>query len=69
MPSEPWFWLTLSPEGTYRRADSRRSGFDHLARRLDLPIGLASIDYGSKHLGVRQRVRASGDERADLGPR
>lgn len=66
MASEPWFWLTLTPEGTRRRTDYWRSGFYQLARRLDLPVGLAYIDYGHKRLGVREFVRMTGDEEADL---
>ena len=45
MRSEPWFWLGLSPEGTRRHTDYIRSGFYHLALKLDLPVALAYIDY------------------------
>jgi 1-acyl-sn-glycerol-3-phosphate acyltransferase len=66
MQAEPWFWLGLSPEGTRRRQDYIRSGFYHLALRLDLPVGLAYIDFARKRVGVREFVRMSGDTARDL---
>lgn len=66
MRSEPWFWLALSPEGTRKHQDHLRSGFYHLAVALDVPVGLAYIDFGRKRVGVRDFVRMSGDEARDL---
>lgn len=66
MRSEPWFWLALSPEGTRKFQDHVRSGFYHLALAMQVPVGLAFIDYGRKAIGVRDYVRMSGDIAADL---
>jgi 1-acyl-sn-glycerol-3-phosphate acyltransferase len=66
MDSEPWFWLGLSPEGTRRYTDHIRSGFYHLALRLDLPIVLVYIDYRRREVGVIDFVRMSGDVERDL---
>jgi 1-acyl-sn-glycerol-3-phosphate acyltransferase len=66
MASEPWFWLGLSPEGTRRHTDQLRSGFYHLALKLDLPVALAYIDYRHKEIGVSRFVRMSGDVERDL---
>ena len=66
MRSEPWFWLALSPEGTRRRQDHLRSGFYHLALALQVPVGLAFIDYATKTIGVNRYVSMSGDVAADL---
>jgi 1-acyl-sn-glycerol-3-phosphate acyltransferase len=66
MCSEPWFWLALSPEGTRRRQDHLRSGFYHLALSLQVPVGLAFIDYGRKAIGVTRYVHMSGDVDDDL---
>jgi 1-acyl-sn-glycerol-3-phosphate acyltransferase len=66
MQSEAWFWLGLSPEGTRKYQDHLRSGFYHLALRLDVPVGLAYIDYARRAIGVRQFVRMSGDTERDL---
>jgi 1-acyl-sn-glycerol-3-phosphate acyltransferase len=66
MQSEPWFWLGLSPEGTRRHTDYIRSGFYHLALRLELPVALAYIDYRTREVGVAEFVRMSGDQARDL---
>lgn len=64
--ARPWCWLGLSPEGTRKWSDHVRSGFYHLALRLDLPLGLAFIDYRRKVIGLTQFVRLSGHVEADL---
>jgi hypothetical protein len=66
MRSEPWFWLGLSPEGTRRHTDYIRSGFYHLALKLDLPVALAYIDYRTREIGVAEFIRMSGDQARDL---
>ncbi|MBK9245307.1 MAG: 1-acyl-sn-glycerol-3-phosphate acyltransferase [Burkholderiales bacterium] len=66
MRSEPWFWLALSPEGTRRFQDHLRSGFYHLALAMQVPVGLAFIDYGRRAVGVRDYASMSGDVAADL---
>lgn len=66
MQSEPWFWLGLSPEGTRRYTDHLRSGFYHLALKLDLPVALAYIDYGRREVGVTAFVHMSGNQPRDL---
>jgi 1-acyl-sn-glycerol-3-phosphate acyltransferase len=66
MRSEPWFWLALSPEGTRRHLDHLRSGFYHLALEMNVPVGLAFIDYRTRHIGVRDYAMMSGDESRDL---
>jgi 1-acyl-sn-glycerol-3-phosphate acyltransferase len=66
MNSEPWFWLGLSPEGTRKRTEHLRSGFYFLALKLDLPVGLAYIDYRRREIGVMRFVQMSGDVERDL---
>ena len=66
MQSEPWFWLGLSPEGTRRHTDYIRSGFYHLALKLDLPVALAYIDYQTREIGVMEFVHMSGDQARDI---
>jgi 1-acyl-sn-glycerol-3-phosphate acyltransferase len=66
MQSEPWFWLGISPEGTRRKTDRLRSGFYHLALKLDLPVGLAYIDYRRREIGVTRFMHMSGDQARDL---
>ena len=64
--SEPWCWLTLSPEGTRKHQDHLRTGFYHLALRTGLPVGLGYIDYGRRQVGVSRFAQMSGDEGRDL---
>ncbi len=66
MQKEDCFWLALSPEGTRKRQPHLRTGFYYLALKLDLPVGLAYIDYARKRVGVTEFVRMTGDEACDL---
>jgi len=66
MRSEPWFWLALSPEGTRKHQDYLRSGFYHLALEMQVPVGLAYIDFRARRIGVQEFVTMSGDEARDL---
>jgi 1-acyl-sn-glycerol-3-phosphate acyltransferase len=66
MRSEPWFWLALSPEGTRSHQDHLRSGFYHLALAMQVPVGLAYIDYGRRAVGISRYMRMSGNVEVDL---
>lgn len=66
MRSEDWFWLAISPEGTRKRTPFLRTGFYYLALKLDLPVGLAFIDYARRRIGVSEFVHMTGDEERDL---
>jgi len=59
-------WLGLSPEGTRKWRDHIRSGFYHLACRLDVPVGLGFIDYRRKVIGLTHFVRMTGSVESDL---
>ncbi len=60
------FFLVIAPEGTRGKTDHWKSGFYRLARRAQVPVGLAFIDYGAKRVGVERWITLSGDEDADL---
>ena len=60
------FYLLFAPEGTRRKTDSWRSGFYRLALALELPVGLAFIDYAKREIGVLEYLSLSGDETLDL---
>ncbi len=66
MQTNDFFWLALSPEGTRKHQPFLRTGFYHLALKLDLPVGLAYIDYAHKRVGVTEFVKMTGDEARDL---
>jgi 1-acyl-sn-glycerol-3-phosphate acyltransferase len=58
--------LVIAPEGTRSRTDHWRSGFYHLARAANVPVGLAFIDYPTRRVGVGGFVELTGDAPADL---
>jgi 1-acyl-sn-glycerol-3-phosphate acyltransferase len=64
--SQPWMWVVITPEGTRKRTEYWKSGFYHLARAADVPVGLAYIDFGARVVGLREYLRMSGDIEADL---
>ena len=61
-----FFWLVVAPEGTRSYTNGWRTGFYHLWRAADCPLGLAYIDYAHKQIGVQHYVRCSGDMEADF---
>lgn len=60
------FWLVLTPEGTRSYRDHWRSGFYRLAMAADVPLGLATIDWGRREITLARFVRLSGDVTRDL---
>ncbi|MEJ2487040.1 MAG: 1-acyl-sn-glycerol-3-phosphate acyltransferase [Anaerolineales bacterium] len=58
--------LALSPEGTRSRTEFWRSGFYHIANKLQIPIHFGFIDYPSKRIGVHPGFVPTGDIEADL---
>ena len=66
MREADFFWLVVAPEGTRSYTNGWRTGFYHLWRAADCPLGLAYIDYGHKQIGVQHFVRCSGDMEADF---
>jgi len=66
MDAEPWFWLAIAPEGTREFRPYWRSGFYHLTLARDLPVVLASIDYGRREVAVNHVLRMTGDVENDL---
>lgn len=58
---EPSCWVAIAPEGTRRLTPGWRSGFYHLAKELDSPIGLGVIDYGGKQIILKRFIRPGSD--------
>lgn len=56
----------VAPEGTRSRAPIWKSGFYRIALAAGVPILLAYIDYGRKHVGTGPLIHPSGDYEADL---
>ena len=58
--------LVIAPEGTRGRTEAWKSGFYHLTRAVDVPLGLAFIDYARREIGVGAYVALTGDADADM---
>ncbi len=44
--------IALAPEGTRSKTDHWKTGFYHIARAAKVPIVMAYLDYGQKHVGI-----------------
>lgn len=58
--------LAVPPEGTRKGGGHWKSGFYHIARAANVPIGLGYLDYARRRCGVGGFVEATGDVRADM---
>lgn len=58
--------LAVSPEGTRSRVEFWRSGFYHIARECEVPIGLGFLDYERKLCGLGGFVRVTGNVTDDM---
>lgn len=61
-----WFWLAVAPEGTRRAVPGWKSGFYRVALGADVPLCVASIDYGRRVVRVADFLSLSGDEVQDM---
>lgn len=59
-------WLVVAPEGTRKLTAGWRSGFYRVAMEADVPLGLATIDFGRRVVRVSHFVRLSGDQSRDM---
>jgi len=59
-------WLVVAPEGTRKLTNGWRSGFYWVAHQADVPLGLATIDFGRRHIAVSQFVRLNGQQHSDM---
>lgn len=60
------FWLVVAPEGTRSYADHWKSGAYHVAVQYGGPVGLASFDYATRTIMIKDFVELSGDPDADF---
>jgi 1-acyl-sn-glycerol-3-phosphate acyltransferase len=61
-----WFWLAVAPEGTRKAVSGWKSGFYRVALGAQVPLCVASIDYGRKCVRVADFLALSGDEALDM---
>ncbi len=60
------FWLAVAPEGTRSLGQGWRSGAYHVALQAGVPVGLATLDFGSKTVALTDFVELSGDAAEDF---
>jgi 1-acyl-sn-glycerol-3-phosphate acyltransferase len=58
--------LAIAPEGTRAYVPALKSGFYRIAVGAKVPLVLATIDFGSKRIGVLETLSLSGREADDL---
>ncbi|MDP3276116.1 MAG: lysophospholipid acyltransferase family protein [Deltaproteobacteria bacterium] len=59
-------FLVIAPAGTRKRRDHWKSGFYHIARKANVPMLLAFMDYSRKRGGLGPAFTPTGDIRADM---
>ncbi|MDE7160533.1 MAG: 1-acyl-sn-glycerol-3-phosphate acyltransferase [Muribaculaceae bacterium] len=58
--------LAVTPEGTRSYTSQWKTGFLYIAVGAGVPVLLASIDYGAKHISISRTFHPSGDIERDL---
>ena len=58
--------LIIPPEGTRSRAEHWKSGFYHIARRAQVPVVPAYLDYSRKRARLGPAIEMTGDVKADM---
>jgi len=64
--SRPDFKLAMSPEGTRKRVDRIRTGFYYIARKANVPLVLAGLDFKGKALIFSKPFYTTDHEAADF---
>lgn len=60
------FQLAITPEATRKRNPNWKKGFYYIAKRANVPIVLAYMDYGKKVMGMEVVFTPTDDEEADM---
>ena len=60
------FRIALAPEGTRKKVKQLKTGYYHIAKRLNIPIVPVAFDYSNKKVVIHQEFLPSGEEEEDL---
>lgn len=60
------FMLIIAPEGTRKKVDRWRMGFNHIARGAGVPVVPAALDYENRRIVIGGPFWPTGNEDADL---
>jgi 1-acyl-sn-glycerol-3-phosphate acyltransferase len=58
--------LAIAPEGTRKRVDKLRTGFYHIAKKAQVPIIPAGLDFENKQVVIGEPLFTTDDEAADF---
>jgi 1-acyl-sn-glycerol-3-phosphate acyltransferase len=58
--------VLIPPEGTRKAAQYWKSGFYHIARKANVPVGLGFLDYARKRVGIGPLLTLTGDLKHDM---
>lgn len=64
--SKEAFGIALSPEGTRKRVQKLRTGFYYIARKAQVPVIMAGLDYKSKRAIFSAPLEVTGNQEADF---
>ena len=60
------FRLGLSPEGTRKKVDKWKTGFYYIAKGADVPIVMATLDFGKKQIKISNPYYTTDDKDKDI---
>lgn len=60
------FKFALSPEGTRKKVSTWKTGFYHVAKGANVPIVMATLDFGKKEILVNDPYYLTDDMQADF---
>jgi 1-acyl-sn-glycerol-3-phosphate acyltransferase len=60
------FRLGLSPEGTRKKVDKWKSGFYYIAKGANVPIVMATLDFGNKKVKISDPYYTTDDKEKDF---
>lgn len=61
-----YFQLAISPEGTRKRNKNWKAGFHTIASGANVPVYVASYDWGRKQISMFEEFKISEDSEADI---
>ena len=58
--------ITIAPEGTRQKVDKWKMGFYFIARKAEIPIVIAKLDYGTRHIEFGPTIELTNDRDGDI---
>ena len=60
------FRLALSPEGTRKKVEKWKTGFYYIAKGANVPIVMATLDFGNKQMKISEPYYTTDDKEKDF---